>query len=104
MTHKDPYMSVDVPTRQMAGKGAPKPTLFGVLGHTMEDPHSKSLGGLVRNTKADAPVPPTTKNSMKEDKTVHCIAGRPSKTHIPGQHFGQVPYPGFYMASVGKAL
>lgn len=97
-------MSVDVPTRQMAGKGSPRPTLFGVLGQTMEDPHSKSLGGLVRNTKASAPAPPTMKNSKKEDKTIHHIAGSPSKTHIPGQHFGQVPYPGQFMVSVGKAL
>ena len=104
MTHKTPYMSVDVPTRQMAGKGAPRPTLFGVLGHTMEDPHSKSLGGLVRNTKASASAPPTMKNSAIVDKTIHKIAGPPSKTPIPGQHMGQVPYPGAYLVTVGKPL
>lgn len=104
MSHEYPYLSVDVPTRQMKGKGAPRPILFGVLGHTIEDSSSKSLGGLVKNTKVDANSPPTIKNSAKEDKTIHKIAGSPSKTHIPGQHFGMTPYAGYYMSSLGKAL
>lgn len=104
MSHEYPYLSVDVPTREMKGKGSPRPTLFGVLGHTIEDSSSKSLGGLVRNTKVSGPVPPTTKNSVKEDNTVHKIAGSPSKTPVPGVHYGMVPFAGHYRSAVGAAL
>lgn len=102
--NRTPYLHSDVPTRQMAGKGAPRPTVFGVLGHTMEDPHSKSLGGLVKNSKASAPPPPTSKDSKKSDHTEHKIAGSPSKTPIPGAHMGQVPYAGVYMSALGNPL
>ena len=94
---------VDMP-RRMKGVGAPRQTLFGVLGRTVEDPLSKSLGGLVKeSTKVDAP-----KVSMKASKepknTERHILGKAAKTHIPGVHQGQVPYAGQWMSAVGKAL
>lgn len=102
--NKTPYLHVVDFPRRMAGKGAPQRTVFGVLGHTMEDPYTKSLGGLVKNSKPSASAPATIKTTKRTDETVHHIAGAPSKTHIPGAHFGQVPYAGKYMSELGKAL
>jgi hypothetical protein len=36
----------------MAGKGAPTPSIFGVIGKTHTDSYTKSLGGLVKDTNA----------------------------------------------------
>lgn len=101
---KTPYLHVvDVP-RKMAGKGAPRDTVFGVLGRTHMDPYSKSLGGLVADSKSAAPAPPTMKDSKRHDKTEHRIAGSPSKTKIPGMHYSMVPYAGKYMSELGARL
>lgn len=99
-----PYLQVVDFPRRMAGAGAPQRTVFGVLGHTKETGLTKSLGGLVVDSKTKAPAPPTMKDSKRTDKTEHHIAGSASKTHIPGAHYGQVPYPGVYMSELGKAL
>ena len=94
---------VDMP-RRMSGKGAPSQTVFGVLGKTMEDPYSKTLGGLVKeSTKVSAPKV-AVKASKEPKNTDRHIIGKPSKTHISGEHFGQVPYAGQYMAGAGKRL
>lgn len=79
----------------MRGKGAPRNTVFGVIGQTMnEASYNRSLGGLVKDTKIGATK---SGNIMKS-------LDRPSKTKIPGAHYGQVVYPGRFMAVVGKAL
>lgn len=102
--HETPYLHlVDMP-RVMKGPGAPRGTVFGVLGHTGLDPLTKSLGGLVADSKASAPAPPTMKDSKRHDKTEHRIAGSPSKTKIPGMHHGMTPYAGKYMSELGKRL
>lgn len=94
---------IDMP-RRMEGKGAPRQTIFGVLGRTMEDPMSKSLGGLVKeSTKVDAPKV-TMKASAEPKNTERHILGKASKTPIPGQHQGQVPYAGKFMSNVGARL
>ena len=102
---RDPYMAVQDPKIMMAGKGAPRSTVFGVLGRTTEGSMvgAKSLGGLVHDTKS---------KSMAHDMLVsdkHAYAtdhGRYKKNHteIPGVHMGQVPYAGFYMKAVGSRL
>ena len=102
MTHETPYLHVVDMPRMMGGAGAPRSTVFGVLGRTGMDPMTKSLGGLVGNTKASGPVPPTM--SGKKVKTERKITGTPSKTHIPGEHYGQVPYVGKYMSDLGSRL
>ena len=100
-----PYLEVVDEPRRMKGKGAPRSTVFGVLGRTKEDPYTKVLGGLVHETTGSKAV---HKGEVKKigmvDKTDRHIAGAPSKTHIPGVHMGQVPYPGHYMSAVGKGL
>lgn len=94
---------VDMP-RRMGGKGAPKQTVFGVLGRTMEDSEMKTLGGLVKeSTKVDAPK--VTMAASKEPKnTERHILGKAAKTRIPGEHTGQVPYAGKFMAHLGSRL
>ena len=99
-----PYLAVQDEPRRMAGKGAPKQTTFGVLGRTITDPEMKSLGGLVVDSMS-APIQKGTldKHPMG-DHTERDITSRKAKTHISGQHYGQVPYPGRYMASAGKRM
>lgn len=102
---KTPYLHVVTEPRMMRGKGAPRSTLFGVLGMTKESGKMRSLGGLVENSKASASVGKGT--LKKEPKRIHTekgITGPASKTHVPGDHFAQVPYPGMYMSSLGKRL
>ena len=98
-----PYLDVtDVP-RQMKGKGAPRDTVFGVLGKTKEDPQMRSLGGLVKHA-ASGPVKKGTLEKARSITTERDITGPAAKTHIPGAHFGQVPYAGVYMSAMGSAL
>ena len=80
---------------KMKGRGAPRNTVFGVIGDSMnEASYNRSLGGLVKDTKVGASKSGTIMKSLD----------RPSKTKIPGAHYAQVPYPGRFMAVVGKAL
>lgn len=101
-----PYLKVVDSPRRMAGEGAPTPTIFGVLGRTMYDSKTKTLGGLVKeSTNVKAPMVAEKANSnAKAHQTERCIVGKPSKTHIPGVHMGQVPYAGVHMSAVGGAL
>ena len=99
-----PYLRVVDNPRRMGGKGAPEPTVFGVLGRTMYESSSKSLGGLVKestNVKAPKVSEPASKVGKNTERH---IIGKASKTHIPGVHQGQVPYAGVYMSAVGGAL
>ena len=105
----DPYLEVVNRRFEMRGEGAPKETVIGVLGHTKPDSKMRSLGGLVQNTKASAPVPKemvmSEKKAMAHNlQTDRHILGHAPKTHISGMHYGQVPYPGMYMGELGKRL
>lgn len=96
------YLEVVEAPRRMKGKGAPRDTLFGVLGHTMIDPHARSLGGLMINTtKGASPVDSAEKASSVKKNTERHLLGGKHATAIPGVHMGQVPYAGMYMKSVG---
>lgn len=102
---EQPYLQVVDEPRRMRGKGAPRPTIFGVIGRTTYDPFTKSLGGLViDSTKGVRPEKVSMKASKVSKNTERKIVGHPAKTHIPGSHFGQVPYAGKYMADVGERL
>jgi hypothetical protein len=78
----------------MKGRGAPRPNVFGLMGDTMDSPYNRSLGGLIIDTKVGANKPGTTMKYMMP----------PTKTRIPGAHYGQVPYPGYFMGTLGKML
>jgi len=110
---RDPKIYLEVskdPKIQMSGKGAPRSTVYGALGVTqMSDGLGfKALGGLVRDTKTGMSLGAGTYMSeaaaLKEGQSEKMILGAPSKTNIPGQHYGQVPYPGYYMSALGKRL
>lgn len=104
MTHETPYLHVVDMPRRMAGKGAPTDTVFGVIGRTGMDSLTKSLGGLVENSKPSAPAPPTKSGYSKTAVTEHKIAGKPSKTKTPKQHYGQILYAGKFMSELGSRL
>jgi len=101
------YMEVVEAPRRMAGAGAPRDTLFGVIGHTKMDPMAKSLGGLlITTTMGESPskvAHKVGKAEEKHDNTEKHLLGPASKTHIVGSHYGQVPYAGRYMAHEGKS-
>ena len=99
---KTPYLHVVDEPRKMAGKGAPRSTVFGVLGRTQMDPYDRTLGGLVKDTATGKVKPGTLTKAHVE--TERGITGNISKTHVPGAHYAQIPYPGTYMAHEGKRL
>lgn len=103
--NETPYLHVVDEPRVMKGKGAPRSTVFGVLGMTKEEPYTKTLGGLVVETTGSKRVHKgEVRKAGMMDRTERHIAGRPSKTDIPGVHYGMVPYAGYYMVAVGKGL
>ena len=106
-----PYLAVQDPKIMMAGAGAPRSTVFGVLGRTPKGEEHvgvKTLGGLVKSSTVGKNMPGavlTEKGALHiPGQTDRMILGKASKTHIPGVHYGQIPYPGYYMSAVGKAL
>ena len=101
--YSTPYLQVVETPRRMAGKGAPRETTFGVLGHTKETGLTRSLGGLVANAKPSGKMPKHFKLKGHQDMSEHCIASH-NDTFIPGQHSGQVPYAGKFMKMVGSKL
>ena len=104
MTHDTPYLHVVDQPRMMKGKGAPRSTVFGVLGRTVETPYAKTLGGLVRHTADGKVQPGTVIHDAKRLNTERHIAGKASKTATSGDHYGQVLYPGMFMGHRGKEL
>lgn len=102
--NRTPYLKVVGMPREMGGKGAPKPTVFGVLGRTKMESMNKVLGGLVE-TSTPGKKP---KVDMKVDSVVrqsdHHLEGAGRATHISGEHYGQVPYAGKYMAKEGSKV
>lgn len=102
---KTPYLHVVAEPRMMRGKGAPRSTVFGVLGMTKETGKMRSLGGLVENSKASAPIgKDVLKHHPKALHTDRHITGPAAKTHIPREHYAQVPYPGHFQSTEGKRL
>ena len=97
------YVKNILQPRTMAGKGAPSQTIFGVLGETAYDPLQKSLGGLVTNTKASSDKNPA-KPADTMPQTLRSIIGPASKTPMPGEHYGQIPYAGKYQSTEGARL
>ena len=103
MKKETPYLEVVGEPRMMRGEGAPRSTVFGVLGRTKESAKMKTLGGLVVE-RSQAKVPKGELMRPGGVKTERGITGAPAKTHIPGAHYAQIPYPGVFMAHLGHAL
>lgn len=92
------YEEPTVPRRLMKGKGAPKPSYFGVIGETKVDSYTKSLGGLVSDTKVHSYKDPSFKPTGYN--TENHILGRNASAVTPS-HYGQIPYAGRYMVKQG---
>jgi hypothetical protein len=98
------YLEVVESNRKMSGKGAPRDTLFGVIGHTKMDPLTRSLGGLVIGTTKGVSEKGIAQKATEGKNTEHHLIGGTHKTALPGVHYGQVPYAGMYMKAVGKSV
>ncbi len=88
----------------MGGRGAPQPTIFGVLGHTKMDSSSKSLGGLVIKTSSGKSINPSENIHKVAKQTDHHLEGAGRATAVSGEHYGQVPYAGKYMKPLGAKV
>ena len=98
------YMEVEESPRRMGGKGAPKYTLFGVIGHTKRDPLTRSLGGLViGTTKGESPAK-SAHSAKAHPETEKNLIGGKHATALPGVHYGQIPFAGQYMKKVGPEV
>jgi hypothetical protein len=100
---KSPFLkTVDRP-RATTGKGSTQPIIFGVIGKTKMEPYQTSLQNLVMNSKVSAGVPSDLKSAGKllahHENTERNILGPPPATRIPGIHYGQIPYPGYFMSA-----
>jgi len=100
------YLSVVDEPRMMKGKGAPRSTVFGVLGRTKETGYMRSLGGLVqKTTHGRTPAHMPEKEAMRRGlQTERDILGPASKTHYPRAHFAQIPYVGQFASHLGPEL
>jgi hypothetical protein len=103
MTH-DSYLKIVGVPRQMGGKGAPQPTIFGVLGHTKDDSYMKSLGGLVVTKSKSSGMNPAKGINRVVRQTEHHLEGAGHATAVSGAHYGQVPYAGQYMKTAGARV
>lgn len=106
--NRDPYLAVQNPRLMMAGKDAPRSTVFGMLGigggaGAGVGVGGKSLGGLVKDTKSKGKAHDMVVSDKHAYKTEHGRYGK-NATEIPGVHMGQVPYPGFFMKAIGPRL
>jgi hypothetical protein len=97
-----PYMKNNSMRYEMAGKGAPKPTIFNVIGETKYDPLTRSLGGLVKDTKTNVKVKDPLQRASGF-QTENCIVGK-NASKVPGRHMGQVPFAGKFLYNVGEPV
>ena len=94
------YMNV-VDGKFMMKRGAEN-TLFGLIGATKNYTLVRSLGGIVEHSP-DGSKPSGLKKEKVADATERHIGGK-NATKIPGAHFGQVPYPGYFMKAKGAQV
>jgi len=101
-----PYLEVVDEPRMMAGKGAPRSTTFGVLGRMRETGVHRSLGGLVQKTVHEKVPAHMSEGKARKavGQTERKILGPASHTHIPKEHYAQIPYPGAFQSHVGHML
>lgn len=98
------YLEVVESPRRMGGKGAPRDTLFGIIGHTKDSGAMKSLGGLVIGTTKGASAAKSAHPVHKHPDTEHNLTAGTHKTALPGVHYGQIPFAGAYFKAVGSRL
>lgn len=99
-----PYLRVVGMPRRMGGKGSPQDTISGVIGMTKYEPYNRSLGGLVETSTGGSKPKVSESIYAVRKQTDHHLEGAGRATHISGQHYGQVPYAGKYMAKEGSKV
>ena len=98
------YLKIVGLPREMGGRGAPTPTIFGVLGHTKADSSSKTLGGLIQKKTKVSSENPTERVTSVRHQSDHHLEGAGRATAVSGEHYGQVPYAGKYMKPLGSKV
>ena len=103
---RTPYLQyVDLPRSMVSSKGSLEPTIYGILGMgRQEDPFRKTLGGLVVRTTPGKHEAPVVKERKEKVNTERCILGPPSKTRVPGEHYGMKPFPGYFRSELGPTV
>lgn len=103
--YRDPYLAVAAPRLQMKGKGAPRSTIFGMLGvgggarGGVAD-GVKSLGGLVMSA-TKVKVHDKIMKDSKAPSTEHGHLGGGKTKRIMARGG---PYPGYFGSRVGPML
>ena len=90
--------------QHVVGKSSTQPTLFGVLGQFRGDQKFQGLQQVVeRPSHYKLPPLHSGVGSAKEHgaNSDRDILGHPAKTHIPGIHYGMMPFAGAFMSSHG---
>lgn len=106
--YRIPYLAVADPRLMMKGPNAPRSTVFGALGigggaGQFVGGGSKSLGGLVADTKKHGPMGDLVVRDSAAGTTEHGRFGKDA-TKLPARHSGQVPYAGAFYGTLGKTL
>ena len=95
-----PYMG-GYPQR-VVGPSSAQPILFGVLGHFKGDQKYQALQQVVERPSKFKLPPLQAGRAGPSENSSRDILGPPAKTHIPGIHYGMVPFAGAFMAGHGE--
>jgi len=94
-----PYMG-NYP-QKVVGKDSTQPILFGVIGAHKQSNKYQALQQVVEHTP-HGELPPTVSSTHTHMNTDKHLLGHPAKTHIPGIHYGMVPFAGRFMSQHGE--
>jgi len=86
--------------QRVVGKSSTQPILFGVLGQFKGDQKFQALQQVVERP-ASYKLPPLHSGSGGANSS-RDILGPPAKTHIPGIHYGMMPFAGAFMSGHGE--
>jgi len=87
--------------QKVVGKSSTQPILFGVLGMFKGDEKFQGLQQVVER-KSHGKLPPLHAGKDSHGNSDRDILGHAAKTHIPGVHYGMVPFAGAFMSSHGE--
>jgi hypothetical protein len=88
--------------QRVVGKSSTQPILFGVLGQFKGDHKFQALQQVVERPASYKLPPLHSGNSEKGANSSRDILGPPAKTHIPGIHYGMMPFAGAFMSGHGE--
>jgi len=89
--------------QKVVGESSTQPVLFGVLGMFKGDQKFQALQQVVERPSSHK-IPPVHAVSAATTHNVNTdryLLGPAAKTHIPGIHYGMVPFPGRFMTQHG---